>query len=78
MIKEPYVPTAWPYLPIPAMAAAQARAIDPSLDRRKKWHKTKPLAPFQFELREKTRPMSIMQVWRDFTVSPLPATIPRP
>lgn len=62
MIKERYVPSAWPYLPISAMAAAEARAENPNLDRRKKWGVTKPLAPFHFEQRDKDRPMSIMQV----------------
>ena len=44
------------------MAAAEARAENPNLEKRKKWGATKPLAPFHFEQREKTRPMSIMQV----------------
>jgi hypothetical protein len=62
VIKERYVPSVWPYLPITAMAAAEARAENPNMEKRKKWGATKPLAPFHFEQREKTRPMSIMQV----------------
>ena len=61
MLKEPFVPSAWPYLPIAAMAAAQAHAANPNLEPRRRWNNTKPLAPFEFETRDKDRPMSIMQ-----------------
>ena len=62
VINDRYLPSAWPYLPINAMAAAEAHAENPNLEGRKKWQATKPLAPFHFEQREKDKPMSIMQV----------------
>ena len=53
-----FVPNVYETLPLEAMAALQVRGPG----KKSKWGPTVPLAPFEFEKREKDRPKTIMQV----------------